>query len=204
MQQPASFFCLRDTAQRWQFVAMDTGLHDYDPFKVNNVVTFLEKAEENWLTARIAEFPGKTILLSHHQFFSAFAQIGGPQQDGALTPYNPSLDLSFKRFQSAAPGRIAAWFWGHEHTLTLYGPYRELIKGRCIGHGGVPVLIGSGSTELANLKDPPPFQQVNLGVDDHIYAHGFALVRLQADGSATASYFQDIDYSEPMIPPEPL
>jgi len=33
MQQPASFFCLRDkTAQRWQFVAMDTGYHDYDPF----------------------------------------------------------------------------------------------------------------------------------------------------------------------------
>ena len=87
LQQPASFFCLRDTAaQRWQFVAMDTGLHDYDPFKVTNVVTFLEKPEEDWLTARIAEFPGKTILLSHHQFFSAFAQIGAPQQDGALTP----------------------------------------------------------------------------------------------------------------------
>lgn len=200
MQQQASFFCLRDTtAQRWQFVAMDTGLHDYNPFKVSNVLTFLEKPEEDWLTARIGEFPGRTILLSHHQYFSAFAQIGAPAEDGSLVPYNPSLDGSFRRFQAAAPGRIAAWFWGHEHTLTLYGPYRGLNKGRCIGHGGVPVLTGAGNTELTKLKDPPSLLNVQLGVDDCIYAHGFATIGLQADGSATASYFQDIDFSKPMF-----
>lgn len=199
MRQPASFFCLRDTANRWQFVAMDTGLHDYDPFKVTNVLTFLEKDEEDWLTQRIEEFPGKTILLSHHQLFSAFAQIGAPAADGTLTPYNPSLDTSFARFRAAAPGRIPAWFWGHEHTMTLYGPYRGLPKGRCIGHGGVPVLVGKGSTELAKLQDPPPFLNVDLGIDDHIYAHGFAVIRFKADGSAEASYYQDIDYSTPMF-----
>jgi hypothetical protein len=199
MRQAASFFCLRDTAeQRWQFVAMDTGLHDYDPFKVGNVLTFLEQPEEKWLAARIAEFPGKTILLSHHQLFSAFAQIGSPTEDGFLVPYNPSLAMSFQRFQAAGPGRIAAWFWGHEHTLTLYGPYRGLDKGRCIGHGGVPVLTGAGSTELTKLLEPPPFLNVALGIDDHIYAHGFAIVRFLGDGSATASYYQDIDYNQPM------
>jgi hypothetical protein len=200
MRQPASFFCLRDTAaQRWQFVAMDTGLHDYDPFKVTNVLTFLEQPEEDWLTARIAEFPGKTILLSHHQLFSAFAQIGAPAADGTLTPYNTSLDKSFCRFKAVAQGRIAAWFWGHEHTMTLYGPYRGLAKGRCIGHGGVPVLVGTGSTELTNLKEPPPLHTVPLGVDDHIYAHGFTIVRFKDDGSAEASYYQDIDYATPMF-----
>ena len=60
----------------WQFVAMDTGLHDNDPFNVDTVLTFLEKDEQQWLVARIAEFGGKTILLSHHQLFSALAQIG--------------------------------------------------------------------------------------------------------------------------------
>jgi hypothetical protein len=200
MRQEASFFCLRDTAQqRWQFVAMDTGLHDYDPFKVGNVLTFLEQPEEKWLAARIEEFPGKTILLSHHQFFSSFAQIGSPTEDGSLVPYNPSLEMSFQRFQAAGPGRIAAWFWGHEHTLTLYGPYRGLEKGRCIGHGSVPVLTGGGSTALTKLLNPPPFLNVALGIDDHIYAHGFAVVRFLADGSATASYYQDIDYNQPMF-----
>lgn len=200
MRQPASFFCLRDTAQqRWQFVAMDTGLHDYDPFKVTKVLTFLEQPEEDWLTARIAEFPGKTILLSHHQLFSAFSQIGASAADGTLTPYNPSLDRSFCRFKAAARGRIAAWFWGHEHTLAVYGPYRGLPKGRCIGHGAVPVLVGTGSTELTSLKDPPPLLSAALGIDDHIYAHGFAVVRFKADGSAEASYYQDIDYSRPMF-----
>ena len=81
----------------------------------------------------------------------------------------------------------------------MYAPYRGLDKGRCIGHGGVPVLTGTGSTELTNLKDPPTFLKVDLGVDDHIYAHGFVIVRLQADGAATASYFQDIDCSAPMF-----
>ena len=38
-----------------------------------------------------------------------------------------------------------------------------------------------------------------LGVDDHIYAHGFTIVRFKNDGSAEASYYQDIDYARPMF-----
>ena len=30
----------------WQFVAMDTGLHDYNPFTINDAVTFVETEEE--------------------------------------------------------------------------------------------------------------------------------------------------------------
>src|SRR6185312_1595561 len=104
MRQPASFFCLRDNAQqRWQFVAMDTGLHDYNPLSVTDTVTYLEQPEEVWLTAQIQNFPGKTILLSHHQLFSALAQIGAPAADGSLTPYNPRLMDSFNRMSNAAP-----------------------------------------------------------------------------------------------------
>lgn len=69
LRQPASFFCLRDQQNCWQFVAMDTGLHDYNPFTVKDVLTFLEEDEEDWIRERIAECPGKTMLLSHHQLF---------------------------------------------------------------------------------------------------------------------------------------
>ena len=49
------------------------------------------------------------------------------------------------------------------------------------------------------MKDPPPLHTVQLGVDDHIYAHGFTIVRFKDDGSAEASYYQDIDYATPMF-----
>jgi hypothetical protein len=74
-QQPASFFCLRATDGSWQFEALDTGLHDNDPMKVTDVLTYLEKDEEDWHVERIKEFPGRTILLSHHQLFSAYTSL---------------------------------------------------------------------------------------------------------------------------------
>jgi hypothetical protein len=97
-QQQASFFCLRSTDNQWQFVAMDTGHSDYDPLTVTDVLVKLDSAEEDWLTGCIAGFRGRTILLSHHQLFSAFAQIGPAAGDGSLTAYNPNLDASFQRF----------------------------------------------------------------------------------------------------------
>lgn len=81
-KQPASFFCLRSADEKWQLLAMDTGLHDYSPLDVDDVVTFLEDDEIEWHCARIREFPGRTILLSHHQLFSAFSPIGKVDQKG--------------------------------------------------------------------------------------------------------------------------
>lgn len=191
MRQTASFFCIRDEGNHWQFVAMDTGLHDYNPFTVKDVLTFLDKDEEDWITERIAEFAGRTILLSHHQLFSAFSQIGPANADGALTPFNPHLKASFERFAAAAPGRLAAWFWGHEHNLCLYAPYLGLDKGRCVGHGAVPVYLHDAPYKLLEgLVAPPKFLPVELEADNHVFMHGFAMVRLNKDGSAVAEYYE--------------
>ena len=40
--------------------------------------------------------------------------------------------------------RFLLWFWGHEHRLAGYGAYQAhpkgpKIRGRCIGHGGMPI-----------------------------------------------------------------
>jgi hypothetical protein len=190
-RQPASFFCLRSADQKWQFVAMDTGLHDDDPFTVTKDLTYLEKDEEDWLVARIQGFSGKTILLSHHQLFSAFSQIGPANADGSLNPINPCLAESFARFQAAAEGRLAAWFWGHEHNLCIFESFAGLAKGRCIGHGAVPVFSSQTPyTSPRGIAHPPALlNNVRLGLVGAVYAHGYTILRLKGDGSATADYY---------------
>ena len=60
-------------------IAAHTGLHDFNPFTVNTNVTSLADEEAAWHRARIAEGAAagrKTVLLSHHQLFSAYEPIG--------------------------------------------------------------------------------------------------------------------------------
>jgi len=197
-RQPASFFCLRN--EHWQFIAMDTGLHDYDPLTVDDVVTFLEKDEEDWIVDRIAEFKGKTILLSHHPLFSAFSRIGPVGEDGVLCAHNPMLAQSFERFRQAAKQPIAAWFWGHEHNLYVYESYLGLERGRCIGHGAVPVFT-SASTYLPHpgISSPPALARVQLDANDKIYMHGFTIIKLAENESASVEYYEDNDATNPIF-----
>jgi Calcineurin-like phosphoesterase len=197
-RQPASFFCLRATDQNWQFLAMDTGLHDHDPFDVTGALTYLEPDEEDWHAARIGEFPGRTILLSHHQLFSAFAQIGPPGVNGQLNSCNPLLLKSLQRFQAAAPGRVPAWLWGHEHNLCIYKTYAGLACGRCIGHGAIPVFDSETPYAVpANLADPPQLvADTQLPSDNSLFAHGYAMVTLSG-ATARIDYFQDTNFAQP-------
>ena len=198
-EQPASYFSLRTTDGAWQLLAMDTGLHDHDPFSVNDAVTYLEPSEEAWHVDKIQSFAktgGKTVLLSHHQLFSAFSGIGKlsdkPLNESAS---NPKLLASWKAF--AVAGNVAAWFWGHEHNLCVYQPYHDLTRGRCIGHGAIPVLLEQKPYEpLRGLFDPPvlvpdpkdPSQPFQLGVDGGAYRHGYVLLRLE--GAGRAEYYE--------------
>lgn len=213
--QPASYFSLRSQDGAWQFLALDTGLHDHDPFTVSDDITYLEDSEEAWHIDKIARWSaqgGRTILLSHHQLFSAFELIGGKdaQKPAGQEAANPKLLASFRKFQAAGdPGAIAAWFWGHEHNLCVYEPYLGLAKGRCLGHGAIPAFTEQDPYAVeASLPNPPalvadprnPGAPLKLGVVDQAYAHGFAIVRLDdRDRSATVSYYQETDYTRPMF-----
>jgi hypothetical protein len=193
--QPASYFALRSPG--WQLLAMDTGLHDQDPFDVIKSVTYLDPQEEAWHVDKIRRFSeggGRTILLSHHQLFSAFSAIG----QGAI---NPRLEESWQKFQAAAgPSDIAAWFWGHEHNLCVYEPFAGLEKGRCIGHGAIPAFLDpSPYSLLANIQPLPelvdvpgqPGQKLELAASGSIYDHGFVILELDdAALTAKASYYQ--------------
>ncbi len=189
IQQPASYFCLRNAW--WQFVAMDTGLHDRNPRHIHGDLTWLEPTEAEWIVDKLRRAEGRgTLLLSHHPLFSV---QGSGHDQGALVAENPRLREVFGPFV----GDIAWWFWGHEHDLLIYQPYDGLQRGRCLGAGAVPRLVGQeirqprpGLVLPTGQSEPPvliPNTQVgNNGVVDN---HVFTL--LQLDGPrATARYYQ--------------
>jgi hypothetical protein len=146
-QQQHSFFGLRDKDKRWQILAMDTAYFDHDPFTVSSVITKVHPSEEEWLmhhTAAMSENGGKTILLSHHQPFSSLVSIGNPMHKKPADFYvNPNLLLLNEKLK--VRGDVAAWFWGHEHRWLVYEEHRGLKKGRCIGHGAIPVFVNEAA-----------------------------------------------------------
>jgi Calcineurin-like phosphoesterase len=178
--QTASFFCLRSSDSRWQLLAMDTGLHDDNPLAVGDTVTFLEDDELAWHCDRIDEFPGRTILLSHHQLFSGFSPIG-PSKSASDGGSSVNLRLLNAFQQMSAKKEIAAWFWGHEHSLSIYESFVGLNRGRCIGHGAVPVSITDDIYKP--LKDrgqlPKILDGTRLGTSQGVYNHGYVLLELK-------------------------
>jgi predicted phosphodiesterase len=177
--QPASYFCLRN--RNWQFLAMDTGLHDAKP--LGNEPTYLENSEVAWLKHKIDTRGGRrTVLLSHHQLFAAYEDICGKAVNerlkAQLDPLLPNVDL---------------WLWGHEHNLVLYEPYLGVL-GRCIGHGAFPI----GKNELPpDPKFPEvPVLPVRLSVTGDFYSHGYAIMDLAGD-AAKISYYEDTNEEKP-------
>ncbi|HXK06383.1 MAG TPA: metallophosphoesterase [Verrucomicrobiae bacterium] len=180
--QPASYFCLRNSD--WQFIALDTGLHDADPTAASTNVTFLEPTEVEWLKHKMATAGGrKTILLSHHQLFTAFdsEKIGGGFLNQKL------LDAT-----SDILPQVAAWLWGHEHNLVVFENDPKLkVLARCIGHGAFPV----GRDELGALNPDFPITNVKLALDKTggLFQHGYVMVQLNGSSAALTYYQYDAD-----------
>ncbi len=176
--QPASCFCLRNDT--WQFIGLDTGLNDARPGV--ETVTCLNPAEATWLTGRVADTgTRKTFLLSHHQLYSAFEKFNGA---------NLNADL-YAQVQDVLAA-VTAWFWGHEHDLTVYNkfPATKGVLGRCVGHGAFPVGV-----DEARTADPAVTFNAS-GVlkadkDGGLFQHGYAWMQLNdAARTATVQYFQ--------------
>ena len=197
-RQQASFFCLRNA--NWQILAMDTGLHDSDPTTVNTNVTYLEDSEAAWHVDKLQNNGGRrTIVLSHHQLFTAFGDGIGRGASGKALAYNPKLYAIFEKYM----GQIALWLWGHEHNFEAFSPYIGLNKGRCIGASAIPVLepqnpygliVGpdlQGQAGLPTLISG--VGQLSLNKDKEYY-HGYAIMTLGTPGTGAPP--SRIDYYE--------
>ena len=178
--QQASYFCLQNA--NWQFLAMDTGHNDNNPFTVNTNMTSLNSAEAQWHATRIQQAGGrKTVLLSHHQLFSPFGSVGAV--NGAPYAYNPNLLSNFQGLLS----QVACWFWGHEHTLAVYDPYpqMQLQRGRCVGCSAVPVFTNQQSYKPAtglktyNGAPLPTWNSIAITGNNGLNSnHGIAMITL--------------------------
>lgn len=129
---PSSFFSLEN--DDWQVLGLDSGYADHD----------LAGSQQQWLSEKLAT-GRRTILLSHHQPFSA---------------YDPTVGqlMANKVRAVASPGRpLDAWIWGHEHRCTIYAnsPKPYLKFGSCIGHGGVPQLLPDPPLQDSPSPDDP-------------------------------------------------
>ena len=150
--QKTSFFCLEN--RFWRIIAIDTGynstgvpilsqLPGWNAIPLIGGNCKLEKDLMDWLTDTVVPERDQRgiILLSHHQYYSAF-------QNGFRKPA--------QQLAQAGINRPVIWFWGHEHRLAgydLFGSDDLKAYGRCIGHGGMPVdLLQPGQ----KLRDPSP------------------------------------------------
>ncbi|MGH9431437.1 MAG: metallophosphoesterase family protein [Terriglobia bacterium] len=188
--QPASYFCLRSA--NWQFIALDTGYHDHNPSAAGSGATYLQDTEVAWLEDKIKNAAGRrTILLSHHQLFTAFDSID--QQEINLRLYS--------QVSSLLP-QMALWLWGHEHNFVVYGPFRNLARSCCLGHGAFPV----GEDEVASQPKYPDVpllknadgSDIRLDTTNGLFNHGYAIIELGA-GSGAISYYQDSDEDTPVF-----
>jgi predicted phosphodiesterase len=175
--QSHSFFCLRNAD--WQIIGLDTGLND----KLGGGPTKLADSEAKWLKDNIqaAKAVGRrTILMSHHQLFSANDKFAGKSYNEKL--YNQLYDI--------LPD-VSLWLWGHEHDLVVFDKFCNLEKGRCIGGSAFPVGVFEMPTAPVNAA--VPFNtQVALSKGFAFYQHCYTILRLDGK-NATVSYYEDRD-----------
>jgi hypothetical protein len=165
--QQASFFCLEN--DDWRVIGIDTG---YDSVNWPFIESILEPDCAlpplliDWLEKALKPSEDDArgiIVLSHHQYFSAF--------DHAYPKAATQLATFFKR--------PVLWFWGHEHRLTIYDKFsvKDGVEafGRCIGHAGMPVDLAP--TTPAHPEVPIVFLDERVYHNDehlHLGMNGFA------------------------------
>jgi hypothetical protein len=183
--QQASYFGLRNA--NWQFLAFDSAYIEHrllDPSDAEKVDSRVA-SQWIWLVDKIKGHSARqTILLSHHQPFSAFAQ---ENSDGA----NLRQDAK-KLLDAAGISHVFAWFFGHEHRCTIYDDASSGFRARLIGNGCIPHAPPSP----AQLPDPgcERFKLMNTVVN----ATGDALsgfVLLDLDGPSIALRYINEDGS---------
>jgi hypothetical protein len=144
--KPTSFFRL--TSPAWELVALDTSW-DTDVFSLG-ATGVLEDPQAAFVAAvadEAAREGRKLMLLSHHQLLSVYDSDCDQVGKTLAAKLAPTLDS----------GSVTAWLWGHEHRCMGFhaagaDPHGEVQFPRCIGHGGVPVLMDHKPDEPV----PPP------------------------------------------------
>jgi Calcineurin-like phosphoesterase len=160
----------RIVAPSWELIGLDTA---WDPdVLAQGHVAVLEDPQAEFAVNAAAEAVAagrKVVLLSHHQLISVYdtADVGStlPRK------LKPILDAE----------QVTAWFWGHEHRCMGYAADHGVRFPRCVGHGGVPVLM---EHELGDPVPPPGLWEERAFLErdgDRWQRFGFAVLDFSAD-----------------------
>jgi hypothetical protein len=190
-KQRAAFFCLE--SEHWRIIGLDTGynstgipilgsLPGLAAIQAIGGDAHLEPAILDWLRTNVRpqERPKTTLLLSHHQYFSAFPDEVYPRIAQQLREFFHGQDV--------------LWLWGHEHRLAIYGRYSPdgnlRCYGRCIGHGGMPVEVATPEGNRAPIVFYDPRHNYPIGMGDTAGWNGF--VNLTLEGARLTLDYRDL------------
>ena len=169
-----SFFQL--TSPSWNFVGLDTS---WDP----DVLTFgkagvLEAPQADFVADAASDAERKLVLLSHHQLTSVYdvEDIA----DVLPSKLAPILD----------PGRVTAWLWGHEHRCMAFNADHGVRFPRCLGNGGVPVLMNHAVGQAVPSPGAWEARGVLVEGGEHWARFGFATLDVEGD-RITIRYWDD-------------
>jgi hypothetical protein len=190
-QKQKSFFSLYN--RTWQVIGLDTAYESAKAELYQKGV--LGAAQLDWFQAQLQQAKAagrRVILLTHHNPVS----IRGGSQDKNMM--QQLFDAATK-----AGSMFEYWIWGHEHGVAVFEPFAwngAKVKGRCIGHGGIPYGVTPGGdkgggvivrwTETGTYPNEPQ-QALN----------GFGVITLPiAGGELIEKYYDDagrLRYSVP-------
>jgi len=162
-QNGSSYFCLQSS--HWQLLGLDSAYDDND----------LAGDQGDWVADKQLASERKTMLLTHHEPYTAFVERDRPALLGRL-------DKAFEVRD------IDAWLWGHEHLGCSYEPgaFPGLRFASCIGHGGVPVLLDKNGGVPPEVKWRATEHQV---IYENLWQlFGFAVLDLAGPGIEAAYY----------------
>jgi len=195
--QLASFFCLE--ADQWRIIALDTGYNSVGIAilsmipGINGIPAIggdchLEKSLLAWLrdTVKPKAAPKATVLLAHHQYYTAFP-------DQAYT--KPA-----KQLMEFFGGQEVLWIWGHEHRMGIYDKFSTAggitAYGRCLGHGGMPVDMGTPDPKKAPLLLYDPRSHA---LDDGALVGENGFVNLTIAGPVLTLDYRDIRNAQLLV-----
>jgi len=189
-KQLTSFFCLEN--DYWRILGLDTGYNSTGLPILGQIPLInqlprvgpdcrLEKQMIEWLRDQVNPRSRRlaTILLTHHQAYSAFEE---------------EYPLPARQLAGFFSGQEIIWIWGHEHRMAVYQKFEDQNKitayARCLGNGGVPVMIREIKNRKAPLEyfDARPYANYE---DAKIGYNGFLNMRLQ--GKSARFDYRDLN-----------
>jgi hypothetical protein len=150
--QKAGFFCLEN--DKWRILGLDTGYHSIGKIPLLELLPWFspnchfDQLLMDWLRDQLKlndpEDKRGLLILTHHQYITAFSGQGE-----YTIPAKQIAKLIGK-------DRPVLWLWGHEHKLSVFEKAQVgegvTAYGRCIGHGGMPVELGSSGFKRSDDK----------------------------------------------------